>query len=58
MLKLLFDFLYDDDVISEQTFFKWEESDDLDEREGKGVALLSVRSFLTWLRDADVESDE
>ena len=58
VLKVLFDVLYDEDVISEQTFFKWETSDDPAESEGKGVALLSVHSFFTWLRDADPESDE
>ena len=58
MLKLLFDFLYDEEVISEQTFFDWEKSQDPNECEGKGVAISSVNPFLTWLRQADVESDE
>ena len=58
MLKHLFDFLYDEEVISEQTFFDWEKSNDSNELEGKGVALLSVNPFLTWLRQAEVESDE
>ncbi|XP_076817515.1 eukaryotic translation initiation factor 4 gamma 3-like isoform X2 [Clavelina lepadiformis] len=58
VLKLLFDSLYDDDVISEQTFFKWEKEEDPAESEGRGVALLSVNPFFTWLRSEEAESDE
>nr|CAB3241855.1 eukaryotic translation initiation factor 4 gamma 3 [Phallusia mammillata] len=58
ILKLLFDSLYDEEIISEQTFFKWEGDDNPAESEGKGVALLSVNPFFTWLRNADPESDD
>jgi len=56
VLKLIFNVLYDEDVITEQTFLKWEKEDNPDEMEGKGVATLSVASFLAWLREPD--SDE
>ena len=54
---MIFNVLYDEDVISEQTFFKWEREDNPDELEGKGVAILSATSFFTWLRQAE-ESDD
>lgn len=56
VLRQIFDILYDDDVISEETFKNWEQSKDPDELEGKSVAFLSVRGFFTWLRE--VESGE
>uniref|UniRef100_H2ZK86 Eukaryotic translation initiation factor 4 gamma 3 n=1 Tax=Ciona savignyi TaxID=51511 RepID=H2ZK86_CIOSA len=58
ILKLLFDLIYDEEIISEQTFFKWEKTDNPAESEGRGVALMSVKPFFTWLREAEVESDE
>ena len=58
LLKLIFDHIYEEDLISEQTFYKWETDQNPLESEGKGVTLLSVRSFLTWLHEAENESDE
>ena len=55
---MIFNVLYDEDVISEQTFFKWKEEDNPEESEGKGVAILSATSFFTWLLKAEEESDE
>ena len=42
--------------MTDQSFFKWEESDNSEEK-GKGVALMSVKPFITWLRN-DPDSDE
>ncbi|GBM60298.1 Eukaryotic translation initiation factor 4 gamma 3 [Araneus ventricosus] len=58
LLHQIFDVLYDDDVISDESFKEWEESDDPNEVEGKGVAVHSVKSFFTWLRDTEEETDE
>lgn len=55
---MFFDCLYDEDVISEDAFYKWESSKDPAEQEGKGVALKSVTAFFTWLREAEEESED
>lgn len=57
LLRMFFDALYDEDVIKEEAFYKWESSKDLLEQQGKGVALKSVTAFFTWLREAEDESD-
>uniref|UniRef100_A0A6Q2XE38 Eukaryotic translation initiation factor 4 gamma 1 n=1 Tax=Esox lucius TaxID=8010 RepID=A0A6Q2XE38_ESOLU len=58
LLRMFFDTLYDEDVIKEEAFYKWESSKDPAEIQGKGVALKSVTAFFTWLREAeDEESD-
>ncbi|GBM60292.1 Eukaryotic translation initiation factor 4 gamma 3 [Araneus ventricosus] len=51
LLHQIFDVLYDDDVISDESFEEWEQSDDPNEAEGKGVAVHSVKSFFSWLRE-------
>ena len=56
LLKNLFEVLYDNDVISEETFYIWEKSKDFPD--GKGAALSSVKGFLNWLRKAEEESNE
>ncbi|GIY97930.1 eukaryotic translation initiation factor 4 gamma 3 [Caerostris extrusa] len=57
LLHQIFDILYDDDVITEETFKDWEQSDDPDEAEGKGVAIHSVKSFFMWLKEPE-ETEE
>uniref|UniRef100_A0A8C1WFY5 Eukaryotic translation initiation factor 4 gamma 1 n=1 Tax=Cyprinus carpio TaxID=7962 RepID=A0A8C1WFY5_CYPCA len=57
LLRMFFDVLYDDDVIKEEGFYRWESSKDPAEQQGKGVALKSVTAFFTWLREAEDESD-
>ncbi|XP_028663587.1 eukaryotic translation initiation factor 4 gamma 3-like isoform X5 [Erpetoichthys calabaricus] len=58
LLRMFFDCLYDEDVISEDAFYKWESSKDPAELRGKGVALKSVTAFFTWLREAEEESED
>ncbi|XP_072334625.1 eukaryotic translation initiation factor 4 gamma 3 isoform X9 [Scyliorhinus torazame] len=58
LLRMFFDTLYDEDVISEDAFDKWESSKDPAEQNGKGVALKSVTAFFTWLREAEEESED
>ncbi|KAK5606526.1 Eukaryotic translation initiation factor 4 gamma 1, partial [Crenichthys baileyi] len=38
LLRMFFDTLYDEDVIKEEAFYKWESSKDPAEQQGKGVA--------------------
>ncbi|XP_077396273.1 eukaryotic translation initiation factor 4 gamma 1 isoform X3 [Festucalex cinctus] len=56
LLRKFFDTLYDEEVIKDDVFYKWESCKDPAEQQGKGVALKSVTGFFTWLRQAD-ESD-
>uniref|UniRef100_A0A8C5EFX1 Eukaryotic translation initiation factor 4 gamma 1-like n=1 Tax=Gouania willdenowi TaxID=441366 RepID=A0A8C5EFX1_GOUWI len=58
LLRMFFDTLYDEDVIKEEAFYKWEASKDPAEQTGKGVALKSVTAFFTWLREPEDESDK
>ncbi|CAL1268469.1 unnamed protein product [Larinioides sclopetarius] len=58
LLHQFFDVLYDDDVISDESFKEWEQSDDPNEAEGKGVAVHSVKSFFAWLREPAEETEE
>lgn len=58
LLRMFFDTMYDEDVIKEEAFYKWESSKDPAEQTGKGVALKSVTAFFTWLREAEEESDK
>nr|XP_042911104.1 uncharacterized protein LOC107441322 isoform X3 [Parasteatoda tepidariorum] len=51
ILRQIFDILYDDYVITEESFLNWEQSIDINEVEGKGVALHSVKSFLARLKE-------
>ncbi|XP_068097770.1 eukaryotic translation initiation factor 4 gamma 3 isoform X4 [Hyperolius riggenbachi] len=58
LLRMFFDCLYDEEVISEDAFYRWESSKDTAEQDGKGVALKSVTAFFTWLREAEEESED
>ncbi|XP_072011441.1 eukaryotic translation initiation factor 4 gamma 3 isoform X8 [Engystomops pustulosus] len=58
LLRMFFDCLYDEEVISEDAFYGWESSKDPAEQNGKGVALKSVTAFFTWLREAEEESED
>jgi len=53
LLQHIFDTLYDEDIISEEAFNTWHNSEDPKENEGKGVALKSVVQFFVWLREAE-----
>lgn len=55
VLRVMFDLLYDEELISEDAFTQWEQSTDPAEQEGKGVALKSVASFFSWLKQVDGE---
>jgi len=55
LLKMFFDCLYDEDIISEEAFYQWNASDDPAEMQGKGVAKTSVQQFFQWLREAEDE---
>ena len=53
----MFNQLYDDDVVSDDTFYHWEESG-REDLEGREVALVVAKNFLQWLRSAGEEEGE
>jgi len=57
LLQGIFETLYDGNVVSEEGFQSWAASEDPSEGEGKAIALKSVKSFMTWLNEADPDSD-
>jgi len=57
LLHNILEVLYDKDCISEDALLDWEKSDDVEEQEGKGVALKSCTQFFDWLRTAEEEED-
>ena len=58
LIRLIFIIFYDSSVVSKDGFEAWVQSDDNSEREGKVVAINSVISFLTWLKEEDIQSDQ
>lgn len=56
VLREFFDFLYDEDLISEEGFMQWSRNNDPQEQEGKGVALKQVVQFFAWLQEAEDDS--
>ncbi|XP_042900691.1 eukaryotic translation initiation factor 4 gamma 2 [Parasteatoda tepidariorum] len=57
MLLRWFMMFYDQEVIEEEAFLKWKE-DVNDEYPGKGKALFQVNQWLTWLEEAEEDSDD
>ncbi|RZC05037.1 eukaryotic translation initiation factor 4 gamma 3-like, partial [Asbolus verrucosus] len=47
--------LYEDAIISQESFIAWESSEDPAEQEGKGVALKQLTSFFTQLKENEEE---
>lgn len=57
LLHSIFDVLYEIEIISEDSFLEWEESTEVGEQEGKGVALKSCTQFFQWLKTAEAEDE-
>ncbi|XP_037827694.1 eukaryotic translation initiation factor 4 gamma 2 [Lucilia sericata] len=57
MLCRWFKYLYEAEVIYEDTFIHWKEEIS-DKYPGKGTALFQVNNWLTWLQEAESEDDE
>jgi len=51
VLLQLFNVLYDEEVIREESFYDWRDSTEPTAQIGKGVALNSVGRFFTWLAE-------
>jgi len=48
--------LYDEKIITEESFNAWESS--VEEERGKGVAIAASSEFFRWLRSAAEETGE
>lgn len=48
---MLFDVLYDDELVSEESFLLWRDKSHEGEQTGRGVAILSVDQFYKWLEE-------
>ncbi|XP_037772732.1 eukaryotic translation initiation factor 4 gamma 1-like, partial [Penaeus monodon] len=57
LLEKCFNAFYDSDVVSEEAFDEWAKSVDPEEQEGKGVCVNLVKSFMRWLKEAEVEGE-
>jgi translation initiation factor 4G len=57
MLLAFFDTLYHEDVVTDDAYFQWEQSNDPQEQNGRGAAKMSVVQFIAWLKEADDEAD-
>jgi len=55
-IKSYFDSLYDEEIITEESFNAWESS--VEEERGKGAAIAASSEFFRWLRGADEEPGE
>ncbi|XP_069392181.1 eukaryotic translation initiation factor 4 gamma 1-like [Paralichthys olivaceus] len=53
LLRMFFDCLYDFDVITVRTYYKWELNKDPTKPQGKDVALQSVTGFFAWLHEVN-----
>uniref|UniRef100_A0A0B7B9X8 MI domain-containing protein n=1 Tax=Arion vulgaris TaxID=1028688 RepID=A0A0B7B9X8_9EUPU len=51
VVATIFDMLYDEDIVSEDTFKQWQKSTDPQEMEGKGTCSMQLTHFFTWLRE-------
>ncbi|XP_053729110.1 eukaryotic translation initiation factor 4 gamma 3-like isoform X2 [Synchiropus splendidus] len=57
LLRMFFVTLHDQDVISDEAFFRWESCTDPEEQLGRNEALKSVAGFLAGLREAKAETE-
>jgi len=55
-MKSYFDSLYNEEIITEESFNAWESS--VEEERGKGVAIVASAEFFRWLRSAAEEPGE
>lgn len=57
MLNKFFHLVYDIELISEDAFHEWKNSNDPNEQNGKGVATTATRAFFQWLLESVEEED-
>ena len=55
-IKSYFDSLYNEEIITEESFCAWESS--VEEEQGKSEAIAASSEFIRWLRSAVEETGE
>ena len=55
-IESYFDSLYDEEIITEESFIAWESS--VEEEQDKNVAIAASSDFYRWLRSAAEEPEE
>ncbi|CAF4676148.1 unnamed protein product [Rotaria socialis] len=58
MVRLLFDIFYDEECVSEDSFFEWLKHPDQSETEGHAIVEISTKDFFTWLQQAETALEE
>ena len=58
MLLTFFNTLYDEEVITEDSFVTWKNDNNPSRQEAKGPAVQATTSFLEWLQCAAEEIHE
>ncbi|CAF3707843.1 unnamed protein product [Adineta steineri] len=57
MAQLLFDIFYDEECVSEDTFYEWLNQPDQSEIEGHSIVVVSTKDFFDWLQQAETEGE-
>ena len=55
-IKTYFDSLFDEEIITEESFYAWQTSPD--EESGKDVTVIAASEFFRWLKSAPEENPE
>jgi translation initiation factor 4G len=50
-LRKFFDLLYDDEVVSEESFYLWRDKPEVGEQTGRGCGKLTLDQFYNWLEE-------
>ena len=50
MIRIIFDSLYDEDIISEEAFRSWQVTE---REEGHRISALSLKGFFDWIDEAE-----
>ena len=58
MLLTFFNTLYDEEVITEDSFVTWKNDNNPSRQEAKGPAVQATTSFFEWLQSAAEETHE
>ena len=58
MLLTFFEKLYDEDILTEESYLSWKNDTDAARQEAKGSAIQATSSFFEWLQSAPEEGNE
>jgi len=58
LLHNIFEKIYEDEVISDESFINWEKNNNPKESEGKGVALKSCFQFMIYIKEGLSEEED